>query len=174
MPFAFITDHGTQFDNQDFEDYCTRSKIRKLHSAPGHPQCNDQTEVTNRMILDGIKKRLDEAKGNWINELHSVLWAYRTTPRTATGETPYMLVFGAEAVVPTEIGLPSHKVLKVGPQPGGGSQGKYSIACCRLSIEGGTLLQSTGENKHPERRRQCFQEGNTQEMARTIQSNQHH
>jgi len=76
LPYAFITDHGTQFDNEEFAVYCAQSNIQKLHSAPGHPQSNGQTEVTNRTLLNGIKKRLDDAKGNWINALHSILWAY--------------------------------------------------------------------------------------------------
>ncbi|GKV05528.1 hypothetical protein SLEP1_g17529 [Rubroshorea leprosula] len=41
------------------------------------------------------------------DELNNVLWAYRTTSRTATGETPYHLAFGTEAVIPVEIGVPS-------------------------------------------------------------------
>ena len=67
--------------------------------------------MTNRTLLNGLKKRLSEAKANWINELQSVLWAYRITPRAATGESPYMLAFGSEAVIPAELGLPTHRVL---------------------------------------------------------------
>ena len=39
-----------------------------------------------------------------------MLWAYRTTKRTATGETPFAMAFGVEAVIPAEVGLPSHRV----------------------------------------------------------------
>ena len=39
-----------------------------------------------------------------------VLWAHRTTPKEATGETPFSLVFGTEAVIPAEVGLPSYRV----------------------------------------------------------------
>ena len=42
-------------------------------------------------------------------ELPSVLWAYRTTPRRATGETPYAMAYGMEAVIPLEIGLPTFR-----------------------------------------------------------------
>jgi hypothetical protein len=54
---------------------------------------------------------LEESKGNWPDELPIVLWAYRTTHRTATGETPFSLTYGSEAVIPTEIGEPSLRVL---------------------------------------------------------------
>lgn len=57
--------------------------------------------------MDNIKRRLDEKKGFWADELPGVLWAYRTTPHSATGETPFALAFGVEAVVPAEVGIPS-------------------------------------------------------------------
>jgi len=47
-----------------------------------------------------IKTRLEGAKGVWADELPGVLWTYRTTVRTPTGETPFKLAYGSEAVVP--------------------------------------------------------------------------
>ena len=63
--------------------------------------------MTNRTLLRIIKTKLDEAKGAWPNELPNVLWAYRTTTRTPTGETPFRLTYGTEAVIPVEIGVAS-------------------------------------------------------------------
>ncbi|CAL8167598.1 unnamed protein product [Prunus armeniaca] len=54
--------------------------------------------------------KLDKAKGAWAELLPQVLWAYRTSHRTSTGDTPYALAFGAEAVVPVEIGMATHRV----------------------------------------------------------------
>ncbi|KAL0430498.1 UNVERIFIED_CONTAM: hypothetical protein Sradi_0675800 [Sesamum radiatum] len=56
------------------------------------------------IILQQLKTRLGEAKGSWVDELPGVLWAYRTTPRESTQETPFSLVYGREAVIPSEIG----------------------------------------------------------------------
>ena len=47
------------------------------------------------------------AKGAWPEELPSVLWAYKTTTRTPTEETPFNLTYGIEAVIPAEVGLTS-------------------------------------------------------------------
>ena len=66
-------------------------------------------EVTNRTLLQGIKKRLDRAKGEWAEELYNVLWSYHTTPRESAGETPFKLAYGTEVVVPIEIGIPSYR-----------------------------------------------------------------
>ncbi|KAG7564279.1 Ribonuclease H domain [Arabidopsis suecica] len=78
----------------------------KRYSTPSYPQGNGQAEASNKTILSNLKKRLDARKGGWYDELQPVLWAYRTTPRRATGETPFLLVYGMEAVVPAELNVP--------------------------------------------------------------------
>ena len=59
----------------------------------------------NRTLLKIIKAKLDDTKGDWPEELPNVLWAYRTTARTPTGETPFRLTYGIEAVIPVEVGV---------------------------------------------------------------------
>jgi len=61
-------------------------------------------------LLKIIKTRLERGKGIWQDELLSVLWAYRTTARTPTGETLFRLAYGSEAVILAEIGLTSYRV----------------------------------------------------------------
>ncbi|KAL0290209.1 UNVERIFIED_CONTAM: hypothetical protein Sradi_7054700 [Sesamum radiatum] len=76
-----------------------------------HPQSNGQIEVTNRILVQGIKRRLERVRGNWTEELTSVSWAYRMTPRGSTGENPFSLVYGTEAIIPAELGMSSHRIL---------------------------------------------------------------
>uniref|UniRef100_A0A2N9GWC8 Uncharacterized protein n=1 Tax=Fagus sylvatica TaxID=28930 RepID=A0A2N9GWC8_FAGSY len=102
---AFISDNGRQFDNSPFREFCEELGIHNHYSSPGHPQANGQVEVTNRSLLKMIKTRLEGAKGLWPEELPNILWAYRTTARTPTGETPFRLTYGTEAVIPVEVGL---------------------------------------------------------------------
>ena len=54
-----------------------------------------------------MKKRLDEAKGKWVDELPHVLWVYYTSPRRSTGETPFSMTYGSEAVIGLETGFPT-------------------------------------------------------------------
>ena len=63
-------------------------------------------------MLKIIKTRLEWTKGIWPNELAGVLWAYRMTVRTPTGETPFKLAYGSEAVIPAEVHMTSHRVKK--------------------------------------------------------------
>ena len=105
-----VSDNGKQFDNSAFRDFCSELGIKNHYSSPAHPQANRQVEVTNRTLLKIIKTRLEGAKGIWPDELPSVLWAYRTTARTPTGETLFRLTYKADAVIPTEIGLTSYRL----------------------------------------------------------------
>ena len=59
----------------------------------------------NKVIINGLKKRLDEAKGKWVDELLYVLWTYQTTPRRSTRETPFSMTYVSEVVIPLEIGF---------------------------------------------------------------------
>ncbi|GAV88088.1 rve domain-containing protein [Cephalotus follicularis] len=111
VPRTIITDNGKQFDCQAFRDFCREWRIEHRLASVAYPQSNGQAEVINREIISGLKKRLEDSKGRWTEELPSVLWAYRTTPRTTIGESPYSLCFGAEAMIPVEVGMQSPRVV---------------------------------------------------------------
>ena len=65
--------------------------------------------------MNGLKRRLDGAKGRWEEELPNILWAYHTTPRSSTGKTPFSLTYGAEVVIPVEVNLCSAQVAGFDP-----------------------------------------------------------
>ena len=54
----------------------------------------------NRTLLKIIEVQLEGTKGAWPDELPNVLWAYRTTARIPTRETPFWVTYGTEAVIP--------------------------------------------------------------------------
>ncbi|RDY05641.1 hypothetical protein CR513_10501, partial [Mucuna pruriens] len=79
-----------------------------------HPQLNGQTEAANNVIRRGLRRRLEEAKGRWVEELPQVLWSYHKMAHSSTNETPFRFTFSIEAVIPVEIGEPQAK-RKPGP-----------------------------------------------------------
>ncbi|XP_072064256.1 uncharacterized protein [Arachis hypogaea] len=85
-------------------------KIKHQFTSVEHSQENGQAEAANKVTLARLKKRLQEAKGAWTEELPQVLWAYRTTPLSTTGETPFQLTYGIEAMIPIEINEQSPRV----------------------------------------------------------------
>ena len=110
IPKVLVSDNGRQFDNGAFWDFCSELGIKNHYSSPAHPQSNSQVEATNRSLLKIIKTRLEGTKGIWPNKLPSILWAYRTTTRTPTRETPFRLAYEVDVVIPTEVGLTSYQV----------------------------------------------------------------
>ncbi|KAK2356969.1 hypothetical protein QL285_094283 [Trifolium repens] len=109
IPQVVVTDNGTQFTDKKFREFLIAINTKQRFTSVEHPQTNGQAEAANRVILRGLRRRLDDNKKKWAEELHSVLWAYRTTPHSTTGETPFRLVYGTEAVIPVEIGEPSRR-----------------------------------------------------------------
>ena len=87
--------------------YCSDLGIKNRYSTPAYPQGNGLAEVINKVIVNGLKKRLDDIKGKWIEELPHVLWTYRTMPRKSTGETSFSMTYGAKAIISLENGFPT-------------------------------------------------------------------
>ncbi|GAA0148208.1 hypothetical protein LIER_36672 [Lithospermum erythrorhizon] len=77
--------------------YRSHDKLRVLSTT------NDQVEVMNRVIIKGVKKRLQQDRGDWDQELPTVLWSFRKTRNMITGETPFILVYRSDALLPVEI-----------------------------------------------------------------------
>nr|XP_009392747.1 PREDICTED: uncharacterized protein K02A2.6-like [Musa acuminata subsp. malaccensis] len=91
LPEAIITDNGSQFTSARFQEFCANYGIQLRFSSVAHPQMNGLAEVTNRSILNGLKRRVSAAQSAWVDELPSILCSLRTTPKAATGESPYSL-----------------------------------------------------------------------------------
>ncbi|KAL0444777.1 UNVERIFIED_CONTAM: hypothetical protein Slati_2200400 [Sesamum latifolium] len=106
-----ISDNGRQFQGRRIQEWSAGLHIKQRFTSISHPQANGQVEVTNRILVQGIKKRLDKVGGNWVEELTSALWSYRTTPRGSIGKNSFSLVYGTEAIILAKLGMISHRVL---------------------------------------------------------------
>ncbi|RDX92426.1 hypothetical protein CR513_25443, partial [Mucuna pruriens] len=107
LPAEIVSDNGTQFASKTTTEFCKELGIKQIFMSVEHPQSNGQVEAANKVILKGLRRRLEEAKGRWAKELPQVLWSCHTTPHSTMNETPFRLTFGTEAVIPVEIGEPS-------------------------------------------------------------------
>jgi transposase InsO family protein len=107
VPNCIIMDNDTHFTSKKFLDFYDNPHIRVLWSAVAHPKTNGHVERANDMVLQGLKlrifNRLNKHGNKWATELPLVLWSLRTMPSRATGFTPFFLVYGAEAVLPTDL-----------------------------------------------------------------------
>jgi hypothetical protein len=115
VPHSIITNNGINFAKGVFAEYCGQKGIRQDLASVAHPQSYGQVEKANGLILAGIKPRLVEplkhSAGCCVEELPSVLWSLCTTPNHSVGFTPFFLVYGAEAVLPTDIEFNAPRVV---------------------------------------------------------------
>jgi len=111
---SIITDNGTQFTGKEFLEFCDDYHIRGDWAAVAHPQMNGQVERANDMVLQGLKpriyNRLKKFAGPWVAVLPAILWSLRTTPSRAIGFTPFFMVYGSEAILPTDLYYGSPRV----------------------------------------------------------------
>ncbi|KAL3690616.1 hypothetical protein R1sor_016925 [Riccia sorocarpa] len=111
LPISITSDNGRHFVNQAMRHVMASYGIRQNFSTPYHPQANGQVERVNRTLLSTLRKTVDANPKDWDRRLIGALWAYRTTFKTTTGQTPFQLVYGQEAILPIEFMLPTLKVL---------------------------------------------------------------
>jgi hypothetical protein len=107
VPNSIITNNGTQFTGKKFLEFCDNYHIRVDWVVVAHQQNNGQVKHANDMILLGLKPKIFNKLNNfsrkWVQELPSIICCLRTTPSRATGFTPFFLVYGAEAILPTDL-----------------------------------------------------------------------
>jgi len=103
VPRGLISDNGTQFASLQMSKLSAEVGIKQVFASVEHPQTNGQVESANRILLRGLKRRLEKAKGAWAEEVPRIVWAYHTTPQTSTMETSFSLVYGSDTMIPVEI-----------------------------------------------------------------------
>lgn len=79
LPIVIVTDNGMQFASSLVEAFCSNLGVKLIFNSVEHPQTNGLAEVANKVILNGLKKKLNDAKGRWTEMLCQVLWSYHTT-----------------------------------------------------------------------------------------------
>ena len=104
---VIVVDNEPQFDSIAFRTFLSKLKIKNPYSTPCYPQSNGQVEATNKTLISALKKMLKKTKRRWVDEPPGVLWTYKMTPGRPTWTTPFALVYGMDAVIPTEIGMPT-------------------------------------------------------------------
>jgi transposase InsO family protein len=112
---SIITDNGMQFTGKKFLRFYDDNHIMVDWATVAHPRTNGQMERANGMVLQGLKPRifnkLNKFGGRWVAELLVVLWSLRTTPSRAMGYMPFFMIYGAEAVLLTDLDYGAPRVI---------------------------------------------------------------
>jgi ribonuclease HI len=111
-PSRIVTDNAAPFRSEPLVKFCEQFEISLIHSTPYYPQGNGLAESSNKSLIKLIKKLLEDNKRAWDSRLKFALWADRVTTKRSLGISPYQLVYGTEAVFPTQLALSVAKFLQ--------------------------------------------------------------
>lgn len=101
FPRRFHSDQGANFESELVKELCTISGV-KSHTTPYHPRGNP-VERFNRTLLDLLGTLSDQKKENWRKFVKPLVHAYNCTRSDATGESPFLLMFGRQPRLPIDL-----------------------------------------------------------------------
>ncbi|XP_019260493.1 PREDICTED: uncharacterized protein K02A2.6-like [Nicotiana attenuata] len=110
IPKTIITDNVANLNSHLMKEVCKQFKIMHHHSTPYQPKANGAVEAAKKNIKKILRKMI-QGSWKWHEKLPFALLGYRTTVRTSVGATPYLLVYGIEAVIPAEVEIPSLRII---------------------------------------------------------------
>ena len=110
IPKIIITDNAMNLNSHLMKEICEQFKIVHRHSTPDRPKANGAIEAASKNIKKILRKMVQGSR-QWHEKLPFAVMGYRTTVRTSVGATPYLLVYGTEAVIPAEVEIPSLRTI---------------------------------------------------------------
>jgi hypothetical protein len=111
VPQAIITNHGSHFHNFMMSELTEKLGLLHENSTPYYPQANGQVEAINKILTTMLRRMVGIHKSNWHMMLFSALWVYWKSVKSATGFTPFQLLYGIEAILSNECEIPSLKLV---------------------------------------------------------------
>ena len=105
FPNKIISDQGHNFESELIANLCEVAGVQKMRTSPYHPQTNGQCERFNSTLLKMLDTLTPEQKKDWKTYVPAMVHVYNCTRNTATGDSPYYLMFGRKLGSPLMLSL---------------------------------------------------------------------
>ena len=107
LPNALVFDNAYYFSGNSIMEFAIKIGFKLKYSANFYPEGNGLAESTKKILIKIIKRTIDQNQKNWHKSLIFALWADCITLKYSILTSPSNLVYGKEAVIPSNIALPS-------------------------------------------------------------------
>ena len=104
-PRVLVTDRGTQCMYRLVSALCEMFDVTLNHFSSNHPKTNSACERVNSTIAQTLRAYVDKDQQNWADFLPAAMMAFRSSPASGTGLSPFHLVFGKEMNLPIDTSL---------------------------------------------------------------------
>ena len=106
---------GQNFESQLVADLCELMGMWKIWTSPYYPQTNSQCERFNSTLINMLGTLPKEKKSEWKNHNGTLIHAYNCTWNSATGFSPYYLMYGRQPCLPVDVtlGLAPHTITEL-------------------------------------------------------------
>ena len=100
LPKKILADQGRNFESQLMADLCKLMGTQKIWTIPYHPQTNSHCERFNSTLIGTLGMSPPEKKSEWKNHIGALVHAYNCTQNSATGFSPYYLMYRRQPCLP--------------------------------------------------------------------------
>ena len=105
LPKKILMDQSQNFKSQLVADLCKLMGTQKVWTSPYHPQTNGQCERFNSTLIYMLGTLPKTKKSEWKNHIGTLVHAYNCTQNSATGFSPYFLMFRRQLHLPINVTL---------------------------------------------------------------------
>jgi hypothetical protein len=96
-PGTIITDRGKEFVNKLLTQICILLNIGRVNTSGYNPRANGLVEQHNSTLKAMLAAYANKHQDDWDLYLNQIQFAYMTTICSATGMTPFCMLYGREA-----------------------------------------------------------------------------
>ncbi|KFD59504.1 hypothetical protein M514_08725, partial [Trichuris suis] len=106
VPKKLISDQGTAFTAEKLKTTLGKLKIEHGMASSSHPQSNGLVERVNRTLSSILAAYVNSKHANWDDFVPYAMFAINTMDQSSTKLSPFELVYGRLAVLPTDSCFP--------------------------------------------------------------------
>jgi hypothetical protein len=148
VPEVIVSDRDPRFTAGFWKEFWSCWETKLGMGTAYHPQTDGQTERENRTLVEAVRSFVKEDQKDWDEHLPLLELALNSAKQSSTGESPFMMMYGREAVLPVDVQLQTPIATAANPAVGQLQQKmKEAWERATKSIERAQIRQQKSANK---------------------------